>query len=130
MNLPLSFQAALRVSRPGEITLLGRLRRESLTAFSILNARARKGTDAVADHRLFPFCTDESTAVLFDLQSLDLSACALSATMLTQEGATSFAVISVSRNRQSAIVILTVKKAKRRKQAIGQSYEYPFAWKC
>jgi hypothetical protein len=117
MNLLLSSQKALLlVSRPGEVTLLGRLRTESLSAFSSLPVR--EGTNAVvADHRIFPFCTDESIAVLFDLQSLgDLSACALSATMLTQEGAISFAVISVSRNRRSAIIILSVKE-KRQKGA-------------
>lgn len=100
-----------RVSRSaGEVALWGLLRTESLADLcSIMLARREGGT--TADHRLFSLCTDETNAIIFlDLLCLgDLSIRALSATILTHEGAIPFIVISVSRNCWSAIVILAVK---------------------
>jgi hypothetical protein len=108
----------LPVSRSGEVALFGRLRTESLTDVSIIVSVRREG-NAIADHLLFPLCTQEFNAVIFlDLLSRspplgDASAWALSATMLTHEGAISFTVINVSRKRWSAVVILAVKKCNR-----------------
>jgi hypothetical protein len=112
----------LCISRSGEVALLGRLRTESLTDVSIIVSARREG-NAIADHLLFSLCTDESNSVLFlDLLTRsprfgDASAWALSATMLTHEGAISFTVINVSRKRWSAVVILAVKNN-------GQNYEF------